>query len=124
MSIGWWSPFQTPLIKALVEKRVEPLAGVYILFEKRPGTRWTMCAVGKSENLKEDLLALAGGEAPADVERGFSWIEVTTHGEREGVEAFLCLALSGGPGLGEPGGEPIKVALPPVPPTAAPTSRF
>lgn len=121
MSIGWWSPFCTPLTEAIVRRRVQRVPGVFVLFERVKGSGWVFRRLAQDEDLMSALLDETAVPRDAGEQYGFSWIEVTEPREREGVAGFLSLALSRG-GSAEAAREPIRVALPPLPaqPTPAP----
>jgi hypothetical protein len=104
-----------------------PRAGVYVLWANPHGDRWECLVIGQSENLKKRLLEhLTGDDArlwsDGGTRCGFCWIEIADEVQRSGVEKYLDHVLPRDQAFrgGKPGGEPLRVPLPPRPPSATP----
>lgn len=125
--IGNWSQLCSPYTADAVIRQVPSRAGVYVLWANPHGAGWECLVIGRAENLKKRLLEHLAVEDPRVVKTGgsrcgFSWIEIKDEVERAGVEKYLGHVLARGPDplSGDPGAEPLRVPLPPRPPSATP----
>lgn len=129
MSIGTWSSFHAPYNEAEVKKYVPTHAGVYTLWVNYKRGKWECFYVEKADNLESRLLDhLSSNELNPCIKEnvkykcGFSWIEITTQDERSGAEKYLYDTLNPECNQNDPGGKPLKIALPPKPQLTAPTN--
>lgn len=125
--IGNWSQLCSPYTADAVIRQVPARAGVYVLWANPHGAGWECLVIGRAENLKKRLLEHLAGEDPRVVKTGgprcgFCWIEIADEIERAGVEKYLGHVLARDPKAagGDPGAEPLRVPLPPRPPSATP----
>jgi excinuclease UvrABC nuclease subunit len=126
MSAGTWSPFITPYKEAEVNKYAPSRAGVYTLWVKYNAGYWECFYVGKTDNIESRLLDHIKDTEPNECIKGnvkykcgFSWIEITTEDERSGAEKYLYDNIKPRPECNktDPGGTPLKIPLPPTPPS-------
>ena len=122
MSIATWSAFHTPYNEEEVKKYVPTSGGVYTLWVKYQSGKWKCYYVGKADNLEARLLAHLDSHEPNTCIKnnvkytcGFSWIDITTEDERSGAEKYLYDTLEPECNEIDPGGEPLRITLPPAP---------
>lgn len=122
MTVGSWSNLFTPYDETQVRMAAPTEPGVYVLSKQAPDGGWNRFYVGKADNLESRLLGHLGEDEPnACIQRnvkntcGFRWIDITMEYERSGVEKYLYDVMKPECNLGDPGGTPLKIPLPPEP---------